>query len=169
MTNKTQQKVRIRWVRSGIGFPYRVKVMIRSLGLGRLNQVVERPDTPQIRGLVARMPHLVEVVSETAAAVKLLGPEYTIIPVAKPIESPKPVQREPVEADGAAIPAGKVEGLVSRPEPKHVHKPAVHDTSKVEKLAERAAGKSKTAKPAEKKKTEKAAAKTSKSTKKGKK
>ena len=136
--------------------------------MGRLNQVVERPDTPQIRGLVARMPHLVEVVSETAA-VKLLGPEYTIIPVAKPIESPKLVQREPVEADGAAIPAGKVEGLVSRPEPKHVHKPAVHDTAKVEKPAERAAGKSKTAKPAEKKKTEKATAKTSKSTKKGKK
>ena len=38
------------------------KVIVRSLGLTKLNQVVERPDTPAIRGMVAKIPHLVRIV-----------------------------------------------------------------------------------------------------------
>lgn len=57
----------VRWVRSGIGFSKHQKEMVRSLGLRRLNQVVELKDTPPVRGLVARIPHLVEMVGAPSA------------------------------------------------------------------------------------------------------
>jgi large subunit ribosomal protein L30 len=81
VTEKAQRTVRIKWVRSGIGFSYRQKEMLRSLGFRRLNQVVERPDTPQTRGLVARVPHLVTIVDEPSRPPVLTSvPEYTLRP-----------------------------------------------------------------------------------------
>lgn len=80
MGDKAQRKIRIKWVRSGIGFSYRAKDMVRSLGLRRLRQVVERPDTPQVRGLVAKIPHLVEIVKEVPISIWGTTPEYTISP-----------------------------------------------------------------------------------------
>lgn len=55
------KSLRIRYVRSAIGFTKRQKETVRGLGLTKLNQVVERPDTPQIRGMVQRIPHLVTI------------------------------------------------------------------------------------------------------------
>lgn len=80
MSDKGQRTVRIKWVRSGIGFSFRQKEVVRSLGLRRLNQVVERPDTPQIRGLAAKVPHLVEILEEAPKPVWTSVPEYTIGP-----------------------------------------------------------------------------------------
>jgi large subunit ribosomal protein L30 len=54
-------RLRIRWVRSFIGYPVRVRQTIRGLGLHRLHEVVERPDTPAIRGMIHKVRHLVEV------------------------------------------------------------------------------------------------------------
>jgi len=62
VSDNAQRTIRIKWVRSGIGFTYHQKRIVQSLGLRKLNQEVERPDTPQIRGLVAKVPHLVSVV-----------------------------------------------------------------------------------------------------------
>jgi large subunit ribosomal protein L30 len=59
---KETKKVKIQWYRSAIAAPEMHKVIVRSLGLTRLNQVVERPDTPAIRGMVAKIPHLVRIV-----------------------------------------------------------------------------------------------------------
>ena len=91
MSEKAQRTIRIKWVRSGIGFSYRQKRIVRSLGLKRLNQEVERPDTPQIRGLVAKVSHLVKIVGATSKAAWTLVPEYTIYPpeaaAAKPAET----------------------------------------------------------------------------------
>lgn len=56
--------IRIRYVRSAIGRSKRQKLVVQGLGLRKLNQVVERPDTPQIRGMVAKIPHLVQIVEE---------------------------------------------------------------------------------------------------------
>jgi len=56
-------KLRLKWVRSAICTPVKHKRVVRGLGFTRLNQVVERPDTPAIRGMVAKIPHLVEIVS----------------------------------------------------------------------------------------------------------
>jgi large subunit ribosomal protein L30 len=80
VSDKAQRTIRIKWVRSGIGFSHQQKRIVRSLGLKKLNQEVERPDTPQIRGLVAKVPHLVEVVEAASEAAWSLVPEYTIYP-----------------------------------------------------------------------------------------
>lgn len=54
--------IRIRYVRSAIGRSKHQKQVVRGLGLRKLNQVVERPDTREIRGMVAKIPHLVRIV-----------------------------------------------------------------------------------------------------------
>jgi large subunit ribosomal protein L30 len=78
VSDKAQRTIRIKWVRSGIGFTYHQKRIVRSLGLKKLNQEVERPDTPQIRGLVAKVPHLVKIVEAASKAAWTAVPEYTI-------------------------------------------------------------------------------------------
>jgi len=60
-TNSDGGKVQLKWVRSAICAPQKQKLVIKGLGFTRLNQVIERPDTPAIRGMVAKVPHLVEV------------------------------------------------------------------------------------------------------------
>jgi large subunit ribosomal protein L30 len=55
-------RVRLKWVRSAISAPVKQKRVVRGLGFTRLHQVIERPDTPAIRGMVAKVPHLVEIV-----------------------------------------------------------------------------------------------------------
>ncbi len=55
-------KIRIKLVRSPICTPEKHKRIVRGLGLRKLNQVVERPDSPAFRGMVKKVPHLLEVV-----------------------------------------------------------------------------------------------------------
>jgi large subunit ribosomal protein L30 len=59
---KAGTKMQLKWVRSAIAAPVKHKLVIKGLGFTRLNQVVEREDTPSIRGMVAKVPHLVEIV-----------------------------------------------------------------------------------------------------------
>jgi large subunit ribosomal protein L30 len=54
--------IRIKLVRSLIGRPQKHREIVRGLGLRRLNQVVERQDTPAVRGMVRKIPHLVRIV-----------------------------------------------------------------------------------------------------------
>jgi len=60
---KPGAKIQLKWVRSAIAAPVKHKLVVKGLGFTRLNQVIEREDTPSIRGMVARVPHLVKVVS----------------------------------------------------------------------------------------------------------
>lgn len=53
-------KLRITWKRSTIGYPDRQARTIRALGLRRLNHTVEHDDTPQVRGMIKAVQHLVE-------------------------------------------------------------------------------------------------------------
>jgi large subunit ribosomal protein L30 len=55
--------LRIQYVRSAIGTPPRHKLIVKGLGFKRLNQIVERVDTPAIRGMVAQVPHLVKILA----------------------------------------------------------------------------------------------------------
>ncbi len=55
-------KMRIEYYRSSICTPEKHKNVVRGLGLTRLRQVVEREDTPSIRGMVKKVPHLVRVI-----------------------------------------------------------------------------------------------------------
>jgi large subunit ribosomal protein L30 len=53
---------KIKWVVSDIGCPRGMRQAVRGLGLRKLHQVVEREDTPAIRGMVDKVRHLVIVV-----------------------------------------------------------------------------------------------------------
>jgi len=98
VSDKAQKTVRIKWVRSGIGFTYHQKRIVRSLGLKKLNQEVERPDTPQIRGLVAKVPHLVKIVEATSKPAWTAVPEYTIFaPEAVPSKPAETAPETPAE------------------------------------------------------------------------
>ncbi len=57
-----KKKIKIQYIRSKICTPVKHKLVIKGLGFTRLNQVVEREDTPSIRGMIAKVPHLVQVV-----------------------------------------------------------------------------------------------------------
>jgi large subunit ribosomal protein L30 len=57
----SEQKLRIKLVKSGIGYSRRHKGTIRALGLRRLGDVVEQSDTPVIRGMIDKVSHLVQV------------------------------------------------------------------------------------------------------------
>jgi large subunit ribosomal protein L30 len=56
--------IRVQYYRSMIQAPVKHKRVIKGLGFTRLNQIVEREDTPSIRGMVKTVPHLVRIVSE---------------------------------------------------------------------------------------------------------
>ena len=67
MTTKTSKSVasgmiQIKQVRSAICSPVKHKLVIKGLGFTRLNQVIQRPNTSAIRGMVKKVPHLVEIV-----------------------------------------------------------------------------------------------------------
>ena len=63
--SKTENgQIQIKLIRSGIGFPEKQKRVIQGLGFRRLNQIVTRPDTPEIRGMVFKIRHLVEIVGQ---------------------------------------------------------------------------------------------------------
>jgi len=54
--------MRIQYYRSAICTPTKHKLVVKGLGFTRLNQVVEREDSPSVRGMVNVVPHLVRIV-----------------------------------------------------------------------------------------------------------
>lgn len=54
--------IRIKMIGSLIGCTDKQRASVRGLGLRRMHQVVERQNTPQVRGMVRAVPHLVTVV-----------------------------------------------------------------------------------------------------------
>ncbi|MFW5870115.1 MAG: 50S ribosomal protein L30 [Candidatus Sumerlaeota bacterium] len=61
MAEKSNGKIQIKWVKSINNMKEPQKRTIRALGFHRLNEMIERDDTPQIRGMVNAVGHLVEV------------------------------------------------------------------------------------------------------------
>ena len=60
----SQATIRITYVKSAIGQSKDQKETIRALGFRRLNQTVERPDNPSVRGMINKVRHLVRVEGE---------------------------------------------------------------------------------------------------------
>jgi large subunit ribosomal protein L30 len=60
-SNASQKYLRITLVRSPLGNTERHKATVRSLGLRRMHQTVEVVDSPQLRGMVAKVAHMVSV------------------------------------------------------------------------------------------------------------
>jgi large subunit ribosomal protein L30 len=57
-----EKRIKVKWVRSAIGRPEVQKKTIRGLGFRRLHQTVSLLDRPEIRGMIGRVNHLVEVI-----------------------------------------------------------------------------------------------------------
>ena len=152
---KARQTIWIRQIRSGIGCPRKHKVLLRCLGLTRMHKLAERPDTPQIRGMVAKVQHLVEVVKSSDLPVRSLAPAFTLQP-----PEVVPVEAVPVEegkeavagGDSASAPVRAAKPAGKPPKPAKMGRKARAEAAKnkvpkkvVAKKA--AASKSKTAKP----------------------
>lgn len=60
-TTNQPKKLRVTYVKSAIGYSERHKATIRALGLHRLNQTVEHEDSQTLRGMLAKVNHLVRV------------------------------------------------------------------------------------------------------------
>ena len=63
-SKESKQMLKIQQVRSPIGFPRTQREVLKSLGLKKIRQVVERDDSPAVRGAVAKIPHLVAIVED---------------------------------------------------------------------------------------------------------
>ena len=61
MSKGKDKSVKVQWVKSGIGFNRRQRATLRGLGLTRMQQVVTLQDTPQVRGMIHAVQHLVAV------------------------------------------------------------------------------------------------------------
>ena len=55
-------KIRVQYFRSSIGFSVTQKLTVKGLGFGKLNSTRELIDTPALRGMIAKVPHLVRIV-----------------------------------------------------------------------------------------------------------
>lgn len=55
------KRIRVQYVRSQIGYDRRQRATLRGLGLSRLRQTVELQDTPEVRGMIDKIKHLVKV------------------------------------------------------------------------------------------------------------
>ena len=56
--------IKIQQFKSAIGYQKRQKLTLEALGFKRLNQVIEQKDTPQIRGMLRKVSHLVKILEE---------------------------------------------------------------------------------------------------------
>lgn len=67
MAKKTEQTndggiIKIQYYKSSIGYSKKQKETVKALGITKLNQIVERPDNPSMRGIVAKVPHLLRII-----------------------------------------------------------------------------------------------------------
>ncbi len=67
MANKQEKQenggtIRIQYYKSMIGYPKKQKTIVKSLGITKMNQIVERADNPSMRGIVKKVPHLLRIV-----------------------------------------------------------------------------------------------------------
>ena len=62
MANEAKKTIRIKQIGSPIRRPASQKAILIGLGLGKMNRVVELQDTAEVRGAIAKLPHMVAVV-----------------------------------------------------------------------------------------------------------
>ena len=56
-----QKQLQITQIKSTIGYREKTRLTIEALGLGKMNKTVILPDNPAIRGMIAKIPHLLKV------------------------------------------------------------------------------------------------------------
>ena len=58
------KKILIKQVKSGIGHRKKSKETLKALGLRKMNQTIEKNNTPAIRGMIEKVSHLIEVIEK---------------------------------------------------------------------------------------------------------
>ena len=58
------KKLLIKQIKSGIGYRKKSKETLRALGFRKMNQTIEKNDTPAIRGMINKISHLLEVIEK---------------------------------------------------------------------------------------------------------
>lgn len=66
----SEKKILVKLVHSTIGRDCRQEEIVKGLGLRKLNSVRELEDTPAVRGMVAKIPHLVKIIEENVGSSK---------------------------------------------------------------------------------------------------
>ena len=61
-TQENGGTIKIQYYKSMIGYSKNQKAIVKSLGISKLNQIVERPNNPAMRGVVEKVPHLLRIV-----------------------------------------------------------------------------------------------------------
>ncbi len=61
MAKSDAKTIKVTLIRSAIGYPKPQKETVRALGLRRMNQTVEHKDSPSLRGMLAKVIHLIRV------------------------------------------------------------------------------------------------------------
>ena len=56
-----KKKLKITQIKSTIGYQEKTRLIIEALGLGKINKTVILPDNPAIRGMIDKIPHLLDV------------------------------------------------------------------------------------------------------------
>ena len=125
---KNASVLRIRQVRSRIGQTLRQREALRTLGLRRIGQVVERPDNPAVRGTVRAIAHLVQIE----------GPD-------PPQEKPKPEQPDIAAVEESGQPDKTLSADVPAA-PKTLKKKTVKKKTVKKKTAKKKTAKKKTTK-----------------------
>ncbi|MXZ19026.1 MAG: 50S ribosomal protein L30 [Caldilineaceae bacterium SB0665_bin_25] len=62
-----EKTITVKLVKSPIGYNRRQRATVQALGLRKMNQTVEKADSPTVRGMIDKVSHLVEVVEEAEA------------------------------------------------------------------------------------------------------
>lgn len=61
MAKKKTKTIKVTQIRSGIGRPEKHNKVLKGMGLGKMHRTVELPDTPESRGMIRKVTHLVEI------------------------------------------------------------------------------------------------------------
>jgi large subunit ribosomal protein L30 len=61
-SESTGSTIKIQYYRSSIGYSTKQKTIVKSLGITKLNQIVEKQDSPAMRGVVNKVPHLLRII-----------------------------------------------------------------------------------------------------------
>ena len=64
MSESSGKRIRLKQVKSEIGYNRRQRATLRGLGIRRLHKVVEVEDTPSVRGMINKVSHLITVLED---------------------------------------------------------------------------------------------------------
>ena len=94
--------LRIKLIRSTVGYQWRTRRVVESLGLRKINSVVEHDDTAVIRGMIHRVKELLHVEEVEGTPTKKTAPKLVTASVAEKTAKKAPVKKEATAVEAPA-------------------------------------------------------------------